>query len=117
MPDNDTITLITYLVGFFSPIIVEALRRETWRPEQVVLLGAVVSTVIYVAIHGLLGALTFPVTVDFIAGLVAVFGLQQAGYQVYFKDRSRVVEVPTRGTAAEGTTVIVGNETNVERKE
>jgi ABC-type anion transport system duplicated permease subunit len=108
MPSTDTITVVAYLVSFFSPIIVAALKRDTWKPEQVVLLGAVVSTIIYVLIHGLLGALTWPLELSFFIGLITAFGLQQAGYQVYFKDRSRVVEVPI-ATAATAPTVIVGD--------
>jgi hypothetical protein len=114
MPDTDTTTTVAYLVSFFSPIIVSALKREHWKQEQTVLLGAAVSTVIYVLIHFLLGALTWPVEVSFFVGLIAAFGLQQAGYQVYFKDRSRVVEVPVAGTAADTTTVIVGDSTQVQ---
>jgi hypothetical protein len=114
MPSTDTITVVAYLVSFFSPIIVAALKRDTWKPEQVVLLGAVVSTIIYVLIHGLLGALTWPLELSFFIGLITAFGLQQAGYQVYFKDRSRVVEVPVAGTAPDTTTVIVGDSTNVQ---
>jgi hypothetical protein len=113
MPDTDTITVVAYLVSFFSPIIVAALKRDHWKQEQTVLLGAVVSTIIYVLIHGLLGALTWPLELSFFIGLITAFGLQQAGYQVYFKDRSRVVEVPVAGTAAESTTVIVGDSTKV----
>jgi uncharacterized membrane protein len=112
MTEPETITVVAYLVSFFSPIIVAALKRDHWKQEQVVLLGAVVSTVIYVLIHGLLGALTWPLELSFFIGLITAFGLQQAGYQVYFKDRSRVVEVPGPATAA-STTVIVGDETNV----
>jgi hypothetical protein len=113
MLDTDTTTTVAYLVSFFSPIIVSALKRDHWKQEQTVLLGAVVSTVIYVLIHFLLGALTWPVEVSFFVGLIAAFGLQQAGYQVYFKDRSRIVEVPVAGTAT-GPTVIIGDDTNVQ---
>jgi hypothetical protein len=62
-------------------------------------------------IHGLLGALTWPLELSFFIGLITAFGLQQAGYQVYFKDRSRVVEVPVATAAA--PTVIVGDVDNV----
>jgi predicted exporter len=111
MPEPDTITVIAYLVSFLSPIVVEALKRDTWKPEQTVLLGLVISTLIYVAIHGLLGALTWPVTLEFFIGLISAFGLQQSGYQLYYKDRSRVVEVPVATAAA--PTVIVGDVDNV----
>jgi hypothetical protein len=95
MTDPTTTTAIALLIGFFSPLIVDALKRDTWKPSQTLLLGAVISIVIYVGLHAALGTLTFPVTPEFVIELVSVFGLQQAGYAAYFKDRNRVVEVPT----------------------
>lgn len=96
--DPNTTILLASFVAFFSPIIVEAFKRDTWKPAQTVLLGAAVSTVIYVLLHLLLGTLVYPVTVEFLAGLFPTFGWQQTGYALFFKDRSRVVEVPTPTT-------------------
>lgn len=107
MTDPTTTTLIAQLVGFFSPIVVEAFKRETWKPAQTLLLGVVTSILIYVGLHALLGTLTFPVTVEFIGGLVSVFGLQQAGYAIYFKERNRTIEVPVVQTVIAPDATIV----------
>lgn len=111
-PDPTTTTLIAQFVGFFSPIIVEALKRDTWKPAQTLLLGVVTAIVIHVGMHFLFGTLTFPITPDFLTGFLAVFGLQQAGYAVYFKERNRTIEVPVATAAPDSTTVIVGDVEN-----
>lgn len=100
--DPNTTILLASFVAFFSPMIVEAFRRDAWKPAQTVLLGAVVSTAIYVLLHLLLGTLSYPVTIEFLTGLFSTFGWQQTGYALFFKDRSRVIEVPGPAT----TTVV-----------
>ena len=107
MTDPTTTTLIAQLVGFFSPLIVEAFKRDTWKPAQTLLLGVGASVFIYVGMHFLLGTLTFPVTIEFISGLVSVFGLQQAGYAIYFKERNRVVEVPIQQNVIAPDAVVI----------
>jgi hypothetical protein len=107
--DQETANAIALLIGIFSPVIVEALKRDHWKPAQVQLLGLTVATVIYVGLHALLGTLTFPLTPAFLINLVAVFGLQQASYSAYFKDRNRVELVPTHDATSDKTTVIVGD--------
>ena len=116
MTDPTITTLIAQLVGFFSPIIVDALKRDTWKPSQTLLLGAAVSIVIYVGLHGLLGTLTFPVTAEFLTGLVSVFGLQQAGYAVYFKDRNPAPVHTTETTIMPSASMVVTNTTTTEPK-
>jgi hypothetical protein len=111
-PDPTTTTLIAQFVGFFSPIIVEAFKSDNWKPAQTLLVGVLTSIVIYVGMHFLFGTLTFPITAEFLTGLLGVFGLQQAGYAVYFKERNRTVEVPVPATAPDNTTVIVGDVEN-----
>lgn len=109
MTDPTTTTAIAQLVGFFSPLIVEAFKRDTWKPAQTLLLGVGASVLIYVGMHFLLGTLTFPVTIEFIGGLVSVFGLQQAGYAIYFKERNRVVEVPVQQNVIAPDAVILNS--------
>ncbi len=108
MNNPDVATAIAYLIGFLSPLVVDAVKQDTWKTSQVLLLGAIVSFVIYVTLHALLGTLTFPVPPSFIIELVAVFGLQQAGYAGVFKQRNRVVEVPVAPPTviSERTTIV-----------
>jgi hypothetical protein len=105
MTDPTTTTAIALLIGFFSPLIVDALKRDTWKASQTLLLGAVISIVIYVGLHAILGTLTFPVTPEFVIELVSVFGLQQAGYAAYFKDRNPAPAQTTQTTIVPGGSV------------
>lgn len=100
--DPDVTSLLASFVAFASPIVVDALKRDTWKPSTSVLIGAIVSLVIYVGLHLLLGTLTYPVTLDFLQGAFAAIGWQYAGYALLFRDRSRVIEVPGPAT----TTVV-----------
>lgn len=109
-PENVTLLLASF-VAFASPIVVEAFKRDTWKPAQTVLLGAVISILIYVGLHALRGTLTYPVTDEFLVGLFSTFGWQQTGYALLFKDRNRVVEVPTPTTTniVTSSPVVVGD--------
>lgn len=86
-------TLIAAIVGLFSPIAIEAFKKEDWKPQTTIFWGLMVSIIIYSVLHFLVGTLTYPVTYEFLAGLFAVFGSQQVGYQTLFKNRNRVIEV------------------------
>lgn len=80
-------TLIAAIVGLFTPIAVEALKRDTWKPELTLFVGLLISIGVYSGLHALMGTLVLPVTYHFLAGLFSVFGTQQVGYQTLFKKR------------------------------
>jgi predicted MFS family arabinose efflux permease len=108
MPTPDQTTAITSLIAIFTPAIVDVIKRDTWKPQATVLLGLLISTGLYLALHFLMGSLPWPWTLDFVWGLLAVFGMQQLTYQLVYKDRQEVV--PAAPVVTEGkTTVIVGD--------
>lgn len=90
---QDITNLLSSLIGWITPLIVDAFKRDTWKQSQTLLFGAFVALVIYVGLNALLGALTFPITFSFLVGLLATFTQQQTSYQFLFKDRNQTVVV------------------------
>lgn len=81
-------TAIATLIGIFTPAIVDFFKRDTWRPTTTVLLGLLVSTVLYVLAHLAMGTLAYPITLEFITGLLAVFGVQQLTFKLVYENRA-----------------------------
>jgi hypothetical protein len=108
MPTPDQTTAIASLIAIFTPAIVDVIKRETWKPQATVFLGLLISTTLYLLLHFLMGSLPWPWTLDFVYGLLAVFGMQQLTYQLVYKDRQEVAAPPPVTTDSK-TTVIVGD--------
>lgn len=69
--------------GAVSPWLVALLRRHNWSDDTIQIVAVVVSAACFVLGQLADGALHWPLSSDFLIGLAAAFGLQQAGYMGY----------------------------------
>lgn len=69
--------------GAASPWIVALLRRHSWSDDTIQVAAAAVAGLCFVLGQFADGALVWPLSSDFLIGLAAAFGLQQAAYQGY----------------------------------
>lgn len=69
--------------GALSPWLVALLRKHNWSDDTIQIAAVIVSAACFIFGQLADGALHWPLSSDFLIGLAAAFGLQQAGYQGY----------------------------------
>lgn len=86
--DPALVNVISLFIGMFSPVAVDAFKRDTWKPSQTLLCGFGVSIALFCFLRWVTGTFYVPITYEFLSGLVGTFGGQQTGYNFLFKNRN-----------------------------
>lgn len=105
--DPNLVNVIALLVGMFSPIFVDAFKRDKWKPSQTLLFGFAISTILFCLLRLITGTFYVPITYEFLSGLVSTFSGQQLGYSFLFKDRNPEPTTTTETTIVPSGTVVV----------
>jgi len=91
-PNGVASTALQLLAYAASTFLVAALRRRRWDQDLTAILSAAIIFLLYLAASALDGTLAWPLTGQFWTGLLAAYGTQQLGYNVF---NSRPIDLIT----------------------